>query len=1058
MLKNKQLYLLIFTIIISFAIITAQQTHCKFSKNTLHKPSIVSANNFDGNRIDCDMENNGMFVSQNISGRSGLEWPKGNNTYIIFASGIWLGGVVNGDTLVSVGEYVGEYASGPWGADHNDPYHKIYKVSKRDLADPINNTDIQNWPVELGAPWVDENKNGTYEPLPYGYDHPEFLGDQILWMVMNDGLDSLHRVFNTAPLGVEVQRTIFGFDRPDAFGDMMFIKDLIINKGGNTIEDMYVGLWSDPDLGDAADDFVGCDTTLGMGICYNDGEDHDFANYSGGTPAVGYDYFQGPIVQAPGETAFAFGRDIPGYKNLQMTSFVGVLKQRVADIFYEPYNAKEAYNLLKGLNNNGTKIDDKYTGGSSYTLPGDPTKNIDNLDNEIVDQDFWSSHDRKILMNSGPFTMVPGDSQEVVFAVFMAANGDWDESYLKLKVVDVIAQNYYDYRFQTPPTPPKPQVSATALDDQIVLTWDNVAESYISENIIDKHPITGEPTFYAFEGYNVYQLETLTGAGEVKRIATYDIINGVREILDDVFVPEYGKHINIFVQHGKDSGLSHSIQIIQDALNNSNLKVNREYFFAVTAYGYNPYGIPKTLESMKEIIAVRPQVPNTWVANSDTVQYGYYFKAEHTAGTSDGSVNIEIIDPTKITGDAYKVSFNDYLLNGTDTLNVLNWDLANTTTGEIVLKNQVIVNGVNLITGDTLGYGASPVVDGLRVNVYGPQPGGVKQVYETDADDVELDPRVGVYPPSLGTTGYILSHREHANVGWAGHTHDRFGFWGMDDVIIDFSEQSLAFTYSGGATVNETVTGLPSMAPFSMYRVKFPTGEIIRLFTGWWEIDGDNVWSVPGVDTDWTDYGKPSYEPMYAWQGYDWDGNEVAYDPANDATHIADGGLPAGAAWGTSAGEFKYPFVTATMMVLYLDGSTPPWGNRIWIKTNKANTSADEFIFSTASLVGKTIEYNLSKIKVWPNPYFGYNPEEKNVDDRQIYFTHLPEEGKCIIRIFDLTGTLVRKLEHNNGTQYEIWDVRDYHTNPVSSGMYIVHIETEQGEKILKLAVIQPQF
>ena len=36
---------------------------------------------------------------------------------------------------------------------------------------------------------------------------------------------------------------------------------------------------SDPDLGDAADDFVGCDTTLGMGICYNDGDDVNFAGY-----------------------------------------------------------------------------------------------------------------------------------------------------------------------------------------------------------------------------------------------------------------------------------------------------------------------------------------------------------------------------------------------------------------------------------------------------------------------------------------------------------------------------------------------------------------------------------------------------------------------------------------------------------------------------------------------------------------------------------------------------------------------------------------------------------
>ena len=40
-----------------------------------------------------------------------------------------------------------------------------------------------------------------------------------------------------------IQTTIFGFDRPDDFGDMMLLK-VIINKGGNNIDDMYVGLWS----------------------------------------------------------------------------------------------------------------------------------------------------------------------------------------------------------------------------------------------------------------------------------------------------------------------------------------------------------------------------------------------------------------------------------------------------------------------------------------------------------------------------------------------------------------------------------------------------------------------------------------------------------------------------------------------------------------------------------------------------------------------------------------------------------------------------------------------
>jgi hypothetical protein len=128
----------------------------------------------------------------------------------------------------------------------------------------------------------------------------------------------------------------------------------------------------------------------------------------------------------------------------------------------------------------------------------------------------------------------------------------------------------------------------------------------------------------------------------------------------------------------------------------------------------------------------------------------------------------------------------------------------------------------------------------------------------------------------------------------------------------------------------------------------------------------------------------------------------------------------------------------------------------IWVWPNRVNSTLDTFTFSSVAALTK--EYDSDNIKAWPNPYFGYNPEEKSATDRQIHFTHLPETGKCIIRIFDLVGEFVRKIEHNNSTQFEIWDVRDFHSNPVASGMYIVHIETEQGEKILKLAVIQPQL
>src|SRR5439155_805596 len=113
----------------------------------------------------------------------------------------------------------------------------------------------------------------------------------------------------TKPLGLEIQQSTFAFARGGALGNIIFIKFRMINKGANNLDSTYVSIWADPDLGDASDDLVGCDTTLSLGYCYN--ETNNDAVYGGACPAVGFDFFRGPIVQVS-----------PGvYDTLGMTSF-----------------------------------------------------------------------------------------------------------------------------------------------------------------------------------------------------------------------------------------------------------------------------------------------------------------------------------------------------------------------------------------------------------------------------------------------------------------------------------------------------------------------------------------------------------------------------------------------------------------------------------------------------------------------------------------------------------------------------------------------------------------
>ena len=71
-------------------------------------------------------------------------------------------------------------------------------------------------------------------------------------------------------------------------------------------------------------------------------------------------------------------------------------------------------------------------------------------------------------------------------------------------------------------------------------------------------------------------------------------------------------------------------------------------------------------------------------------------------------------------------------------------------------------------------------------------------------------------------------------------------------------------------------------------------------------------------------------------------------------------------------------------------------------------------------------------------------------------FTYLPE--KCTIRIFDLTGSLVRKLEKDDAASpFLRWNLENEYQLPVASGIYVYHVEVpDMGKKVGKIAVFTP--
>jgi len=210
---------------------------------------------------------------------------------------------------------------------------------------------------------------------------------------------------------------------------------------------------------------------------------------------------------------------------------------------------------------------------------------------------------------------------------------------------------------------------------------------------------------YKFEGYNIYQGESPEGPWY--RITTYDIKNGITVIWDSDYSETLGCVTEIPVAHGSDSGVQHFTSITQD-YNGKSLINSKTYYFAVSAYFYDPNGLQKVWESEKTIIEAVPQRPVMGT------KYSYNFR--ETVFSEEGLFTVLAIDPARITGDTYEVEVEE--MDGE-----LAWYLTDVTTGEAKLQYW-----------DYFGTDNSfPIVDGFMVQVNEDAQDGDSFTFTTNA-------------------------------------------------------------------------------------------------------------------------------------------------------------------------------------------------------------------------------------------------------------------------------------------------------------------------------------
>lgn len=375
-------------------------------------------------------------------------------------------------------------------------------------------------------------------------DMPLF-GDATIWWVYNDR-GNIHTETGGEAIGMEFRAQAFAFATNDELNNMTFYNYQIINRSSFTLKNTYFGVWTDADLGNAFDDFVGCDVQRGLGYLYN-GDDNDedgsSPGYGKNPPAIGIDFFEGPYKDATGKDDFSSynpNGDIDcangyadsngdGFKDSVVaepnTIFNGNINglnfgDGVADnerwgmrrfIFFnnetgdygDPTTAAEYYRYLTGFWANGKRMTyggTGYSGGTDleadFMFPGDsdpcnwgtrgviPSGYEDGSWTEVSEGN--TPADRRLVQSAGPFTLEPGMVNYITTGAVWARafDGGLLASANAVRKADDKAQALFEQCFQMIDGPDAPDMTFIPMDGKFIVHLSNLP---ISNNYLEQY-------------------------------------------------------------------------------------------------------------------------------------------------------------------------------------------------------------------------------------------------------------------------------------------------------------------------------------------------------------------------------------------------------------------------------------------------------------------------------------------------------------------------------------------------------------------------------------------
>jgi hypothetical protein len=340
--------------------------------------------------------------------------PKDSLQASIYCGSLWVGGLDAGGQLHIAAQTYHQNGTDFWPgpimdslsySTHEDTVWNHVWIVLKSTVDSFTQgkfgatipASIKNWPgngnTAIGematlAPYVNISNSGYYNPA--GGDYPSIRGDEAMYLIFNDDRGAAHTETGGKKLGIEVHLMVYQFKSADTtINEATFLHYDIYNRSKNDYDSVYLGNWIDMDVGNGADNFIGCDSLNKYWYTY-----------------CGHPY------NANGSGSFSGEK---GYHSLPPAQSLAYMCDTMAHFMAynndftvqgNPTTAHQYYNYLESLWRDSTHVTYGGTGygagtPSNYMYPGLSTFNPEW--DEISAGD--TPGDRRGISSAGPFTL-----------------------------------------------------------------------------------------------------------------------------------------------------------------------------------------------------------------------------------------------------------------------------------------------------------------------------------------------------------------------------------------------------------------------------------------------------------------------------------------------------------------------------------------------------------------------------------------------------------------------------------------------------------------------------